>query len=81
VFSEPEDFDITRTNNPHVTFGHGPHFCVGASLARIELQSVFGMVFDRMPGLRLTVPVEELPRRTHLLTGGFSALPVEWATA
>ncbi|GAB3436716.1 cytochrome P450 family protein [Flindersiella endophytica] len=78
VFTEPEDFDIRRQNNPHVTFGHGPHFCIGASLARIELQSVFGTLFDRLPGLRLTVPAEELPRRTHLLTGGLSAMPVAW---
>ncbi|MBM7786562.1 cytochrome P450 [Tenggerimyces flavus] len=77
-FAEPDSFDPTRSPNPHVTFGHGPYFCIGAPLARIELQALFGTVFGRVPTLALDVPVEELQPRSHLLTGGLAALPVRW---
>lgn len=78
VFPAPEAFDVTRADNPHLTFGHGRHYCIGAPLARIELQAVFAMLFRRFPTLRLAVPVGELNLRTHLLTGGLAALPVTW---
>lgn len=64
--------------NPHLTFGHGPHYCIGAPLARIELQSLFGTLFDRFPALQLAVPLEALRPRSHLFTGGLAALPVTW---
>lgn len=78
VFPAPETFDVAREENPHLTFGHGPHYCMGAPLARIELQTVFGALFQRFPTLRLAVPVEELRPRSHLLTGGLTELPVTW---
>lgn len=78
AFTEPATFDIGRQNNAHLTFGHGSHFCIGAPLARIELQAVFGSLPQRFPAMRLAMPVEDLPQRTHLLTGGLSALPVTW---
>lgn len=71
-------FDITRGPNPHLTFGHGPYFCLGAPLARLELQILFGMLLDRFPTLALAVPLEQLQPRTELLTGGLAALPVTW---
>lgn len=53
VFAEPDRFDITRTPNPHVGFGGGgPHFCLGASLARQELTVLFRELFTRLPELR-----------------------------
>lgn len=78
VFGTPQEFDVTRRDNPHLTFGHGAHFCVGAPLARMELQVLFGGLFARFPTLRLAVPVEQLRSRSHLLTGGLDALPVTW---
>lgn len=78
VFKAAADFDITRTNNAHVAFGHGPHYCIGAPLARIELQAVFGTLFHRFPDLRLAVPFDELRPRDNLLTGGVRELPVSW---
>ena len=78
VFPAPEAFDVTRAENPHLTFGHGPHFCIGAPLARSELQTVFGTLFRRFPTLRLAAPIEELRPRSHLLTGGLTELPVTW---
>jgi cytochrome P450 len=53
VFTDPDAFDITRSPNPHVGFGGpGPHLCLGANLARMELRIMFRELFDRLPGLR-----------------------------
>jgi cytochrome P450 len=52
VFRDPEEFDITRTPNNHVGFGGpGPHFCLGAHLARLELTVAFKMLYDRYPDI------------------------------
>jgi cytochrome P450 len=56
-FPEPERFDIGRTPNPHVTFNHGPHFCLGAPLARLEGQIALGRAVRRFPTLSLAAPV------------------------
>jgi len=76
IFTEPARFDINREPNPHVTFGYGHHFCLGASLARIEMQVLFGALFPRFPTLRLAVPLEQL--RVRADNGGLEALPVTW---
>jgi cytochrome P450 len=76
VFGEPDRFDLTREPNPHVAFGYGHHFCLGASLARIEMQALFGSLFHRFPTLRLAVPIEQLLVRED--NGGLEALPVAW---
>jgi cytochrome P450 len=78
VFPRPHEFDVGRADNPHMTFGHGSHYCIGAPLARIELQVVLGTLVDRVPGLRVAVPVEQLRPKSHLLTGGVAELPVTW---
>ena len=78
TFPDPNRFDITRTPNPHLSFGHGPRFCIGASLARIELHAVFTALPRRFPTLQLAVPFEELQLRTDVLIGGLAALPVRW---
>ncbi len=78
AFAEPDTFDATRAPNAHLSFGHGPHFCIGASLARTELKAVFSTLFARLPGLRLTTAVEDLRLHDERLTGGLYALPVTW---
>ncbi|MBB3036561.1 cytochrome P450 [Hoyosella altamirensis] len=78
TFSKPNDFDITRTPNRHVTFGHGPRYCIGAALARLELQTTLRMLLQRFPALELAVQPHELRRKTHTLTGGLETLPVRW---
>ncbi|MFT5444404.1 MAG: cytochrome P450 [Myxococcota bacterium] len=60
VFEKPEEFDIARTPNKHLSFGHGPHFCLGASLARMETRIAVKALLGRHPNLRLSVPVESL---------------------
>lgn len=57
-FADPERLDLTRTENPHISFGAGIHFCLGAPLARMELTASFGEVLRRVPGLA----VAEEPR-------------------
>lgn len=62
VFAEPDRFDITRAPNPHVGFGGGgPHFCLGAFLARQELTVLFRELFDRLPRLRCVGPPDLVP--------------------
>lgn len=78
VFPDPDRFDITRPSRAHLTFGHGGHYCVGAPLARIELQTVIAQLIPRFPTMRLAVPITELRLRTAQLTGGLVDLPVTW---
>ncbi|MEU6128105.1 cytochrome P450 [Saccharopolyspora sp. NPDC047091] len=78
VYGEPEHFDPERKPNVHLTFGHGMHFCIGASLARTELKVVFTELFQRFPGLRLAVDVDDLDVRSDRVTGGVKALPITW---
>ncbi|MET9211510.1 MULTISPECIES: cytochrome P450 [unclassified Nocardia] len=78
VFPDPDRFDVTRTGAAHVTFGHGLRHCVGAPLARIELQTVFRQLVTRFPTLELAVDPSEISLRTTTFTGGVRELPVRW---
>jgi cytochrome P450 len=60
AFPEPDRFDINRAPNAHLSFGYGPRFCIGASLARLELHAVFTALPRRLPALELAVPLEDL---------------------
>ena len=61
VFAEPFRFDITRDPNPHVAFGQGTHFCLGANLARLELRMLFGALTQRWTNLRVLTPPDIEP--------------------
>lgn len=74
VFSDPERLDITRTPNPHLTFGGGPHFCPGAALARLEGQIAIGTLVRRFPNIALK---EEPEWRETMVLHGLKAL---WVT-
>jgi cholest-4-en-3-one 26-monooxygenase len=61
VFPEPERFDVGRSPNPHMAFGGGgPHFCLGANLARMEIRVMFEHLLDRLPDIRVAGDVERL---------------------
>ncbi|AFU03422.1 cytochrome P450 [Nocardia brasiliensis] len=78
VFADPETLDLARQHNPHLAFGHGVHHCLGAQLARVELQVALGSLLRRFPTLRLAVPIEDVPWKTGLLVRGPKSLPVSW---
>ncbi|MEO2135889.1 MAG: cytochrome P450, partial [bacterium] len=78
AFEQPMDFDITRHPNEHIAFGWGPHFCLGASLARLELRVMFEEVARAMPGLQL-VDGGSPPRRPSNFISGITHLPVSLA--
>jgi cholest-4-en-3-one 26-monooxygenase len=68
VFERPHAFDLARTPNDHVTFGgRGPHFCLGANLARAELRAIFREILSRMPDLHPTAPPARL--RSNFING------------
>ncbi|WP_326700504.1 cytochrome P450 [Streptomyces sp. NBC_01754] len=72
-------FDPARPSaNQHVAFGHGPHFCLGAALARAELQIVIGTLIRRFPELRLAADVEDMRMTTGMMVHGLTRLPVTW---
>ncbi|MEJ2865693.1 cytochrome P450 [Actinomycetospora flava] len=79
AFDAATAFDPDRSPNPHLSFGHGPHFCIGASLARTELRIGLTTLFTRLPGLALAVDPEQLSLHTERLTGGLDTLPVRVA--
>ncbi|MFT7835994.1 cytochrome P450 [Saccharothrix sp. BKS2] len=78
VFPDPDRVDVSRRAAHHLSFGQGLHYCIGAPLARIELQAVFSRLPARFPTLRPAVPPEGLRLREDTLTGGLTALPVTW---
>ncbi|MGF6754311.1 cytochrome P450 [Paraburkholderia sp. GAS42] len=77
-FEDPDKFDIRREALHHVAFSYGVHQCLGQPLARAELQIVFSTLFQRLPNLRLTVPVDEIKFRYDAFVYGVDALPVVW---
>jgi cytochrome P450 len=73
VFADPAALDVGRADNPHITFGAGVHFCIGAPLARVELQASFGALLDRTSRLELG---GEPVRRPEFVIRGLAQLPV-----
>lgn len=78
AYERADTMDLTRSPNPHLTFGVGPHSCVGQALARTELQTTLNVLLRRLPTLELAVPTEQLARREGLLIGGLERVPVRW---
>ena len=75
VFDDPDTFDVARTPNEHVAFGFGTHFCLGASLARLELTTMFERILERLPDLEL---VDEGPLRPANFVSGHEELHVRF---
>ncbi|HEX5200097.1 MAG TPA: cytochrome P450 [Actinoplanes sp.] len=70
--------DLGRTPNKHIAFSHGPHYCLGAALARMEMQVAIGTLVARVPGLRLAADPDRLDWRTDSIQRGPHHLPVAW---
>jgi len=77
-FERADQFDITRSNNRHLSFGMGTHYCLGAPLARMEGQIAITALLKHMPKLRLRVPYNEIRWRPGLVLRGVKSLPVEF---
>lgn len=79
VFENPGDLDITRQSNRHLSFGHGPHFCAGAPLSRVEGSIAFPTLLRRLQGLRLAVDPAELEWAFDNSTSrGLRSLPIRY---
>jgi cytochrome P450 family 142 subfamily A polypeptide 1 len=78
VFARPDVFDVTREPNPHLAFGVGTHFCLGANLARLEIRVMFEELLRRLPDVRLAGTVVRYP---SVFIRGWSAMPVEYTPA
>ncbi|HEX3780246.1 MAG TPA: cytochrome P450 [Pseudonocardiaceae bacterium] len=78
AFERPEEVDLARADNQHVTFGHGIHHCLGAQLARMEMQVAIATLIRRLPTLHLAQPAEQVEWKTGRLIRGVRSLPVAW---
>jgi cytochrome P450 len=75
VYDRPDVFDIRRAPNPHLVFGHGPHFCLGAHLARTQMRALFGALLRRTSWLEAAGPPSYL--RSNFQRG-VKRLPLRW---
>ncbi len=78
VFPDPDQFDITRGARNHLAFNYGPHHCLGANLARLEMQIVMQRFYQHFPGLRFAKPFDEINFKMDSLMLGAYELPVTW---
>ncbi|TMG05738.1 MAG: cytochrome P450, partial [Chloroflexi bacterium] len=77
VFPNADVFDVSRDPNPHVTFGPGgSHFCLGASLARLEIRVMFEELLRRLPDIELAGPIRRL--RSNFIAG-IKQMPVRFS--
>ncbi|MFF4391938.1 cytochrome P450 [Streptomyces sp. NPDC001552] len=75
-FPEPDRLDLARRPTEHLAFGYGPHFCIGAALARLEGRIAFPLLLERLGPVQLAKPVEELTWRPTRVMRGLTALPL-----
>jgi len=78
AFGCPHEFDPGRSARSHVGFGYGVHQCLGQNLVRTEMECVYRALFERVPTLRLTPPVSDLPFKYDGTLFGLHSLPVAW---
>ncbi len=78
VYDQPDGLDVTRRELSHLSFGAGVHHCLGAQLARMELQEALRGLFTRLPDVRVAVPDEELRFKQGMIVRSVESLPVTW---
>jgi cytochrome P450 len=77
-FPNAETFDIERKPNAHLSFGYGSHFCIGAPLARVELEIAYRSLLQRFRGLAPAIPLDQMRWRRGEVVGALEELPVTW---
>ena len=78
-FQDPNVFDIDRRPGvPHLTFGYGPHFCLGTALGRMQVELSIAALLRRLPGLAPATSLDELPWRHDRMNCGIASFPVVW---
>ncbi|MFI7067118.1 cytochrome P450 [Kribbella sp. NPDC050124] len=75
VFTDPDSFDVTRDPNPHLAFGHGPHFCIAAQLARVQMRALYGAVLEILGDVKAD---GEPVRLRSNFQNGIKHLPIRW---
>jgi cytochrome P450 len=78
VYENPDQLILERGNRKHLGFGYGLHHCIGADLARLELEIVWSKLFQRLPDLRLAIPYKEIKTKEGAVIYGVWELPVEF---
>ncbi|MHB9852959.1 cytochrome P450 [Streptomyces krungchingensis] len=78
VFPDPDLIDVDRDAGAHMAFGNGPHYCTGAIFSRMQIELLLDTLLERLPGLRLAVPPDEVPFRRRTMIRGPEALPIAW---
>lgn len=78
LFPEPDELILSRGSRKHLGFGHGLHHCIGADLARLEMQIVWSTLFQRIPSLRMAEDLREIPRKEGAVIFGLWELPMTW---
>jgi cytochrome P450 len=78
IFSDPNSFDLDRADNAHLSFGYGPHYCLGASLARMEMQAALTTLTRQLPNLALAHPAKQITWTSKGLVRGPEQLLVTW---
>jgi cytochrome P450 family 142 subfamily A polypeptide 1 len=79
VFDSPGTFDVGRSPNPHVSFGFGTHFCLGASLARLEIRVMLEELLRRLPDMELADPTAPVLRTPSSFIRGIPSMPVRFS--
>ncbi|OLE28834.1 MAG: hypothetical protein AUG49_01280 [Catenulispora sp. 13_1_20CM_3_70_7] len=77
--TDPDDIDLERGAGGHLGFGHGPHYCLGAPLARMEVRTALWTVIHRLPDLALAIPEQDLPWQPDHRQHALAALPVTFS--
>ncbi|MEV7982592.1 cytochrome P450 [Streptomyces sp. NPDC086519] len=80
VFADPDRLDLGRSHNPHLSFGHGMHLCLGKQLTRMEMEIAIDGLVRRFPDLSLAVPESEIPWHPGGINHALGSLPVTWGS-